>query len=42
LAGGALALQLVARILIPMLLLFPAAGMPGFLRGDKQSRHPVF
>ena len=36
-----MALQIVALILIAVLLLFPAARTLGFLRSDKQSRHPV-
>ena len=37
-----MALQIVALIVIAMLLLFPAAGMLGFLRSDRQSRNPIF
>lgn len=36
-----MALRIVALILIALLLLFPAARMLGFLRSDKQSRHPI-
>lgn len=36
-----MALQIVALILIAVLLLFPAARMLGFLRGDRRSANPV-
>jgi hypothetical protein len=40
-AGGVVALQIVALILIAVLLLFPAARMFGFLRSDRRSQNPV-